>query len=71
MANFRKDTQVYGPALHDKTVFEVPMIANKNGEVVTTENPFPVTITQAIGYSNRSTSCTNSFAVILFCGSSW
>jgi len=56
MANFRKDTQVYGPALHDKTVFEVPMIANKNGEVVTTENPFPVTITQAIGYSNRSTS---------------
>src|SRR5210317_40394 len=56
MANFRKDTQVYGPALHDKTVFEVPMIANKNGEVVTTENPFPVTITQSIGYSNRSTS---------------
>jgi len=56
MANFRKDTQVFGPRGHDRTVFEVPMIANKNGEVVTTENPFPVTITQAIGYSNRSTS---------------
>ena len=56
MANFRKDTQVFGPTGHDRNVFEVPMIANKNGEVVTTENPFPVTITQAIGYSNRSTS---------------
>src|SRR6056300_753084 len=56
MANFRKDLQVFGPRGHDNTVFEVPMIANKNGEVVTTENPFPVTITQAIGYSNRSTS---------------
>jgi len=55
MANFRKDTQTFGPAGHDKTVFEVPMIANKNGEVVTTENPFPVTITQSIGYSARST----------------
>ena len=56
MANFRKDTQVFGPTGHDRNVFEVPMIANKNGEVVTTENPFPVTITQSIGYSNRSTS---------------
>ena len=55
MANFRKDTQVFGPLGHDKTIFEVPMIANKNGEVVTTENPFPVTITQSIGYSARST----------------
>ena len=55
MANFRKDTQVFGPLGHDRTVFEVPMIANKNGEVVTTENPFPVTITQSIGYSARST----------------
>ena len=56
MANFRKDTQTFGPRGHDQTVYEVPMIANKNGEVVTTENPFPVTITQSIGYSNRSTS---------------
>ena len=55
MANFRYDLQDFGPKGHDRTVFEVPMIANKNGEVVTTENPFPVTITQAIGYSNRST----------------
>src|SRR6056300_1160454 len=55
MANFRKDLQDCGPYGHDRSVFEVPMIANKNGEVVTTENPFPVTITQAIGYSARST----------------
>jgi hypothetical protein len=55
MANFRKDLQQFGPNGHDRTVFEVPMIANKNGEVVTTENPFPVTITQSIGYSARST----------------
>lgn len=55
MANFRFDLQDFGPRGHDRTIFEVPMIANKNGEVVTTENPFPVTITQAIGYSNRST----------------
>ena len=44
MANFRKDLQDFGPYGHDKSVFEVPMIANKNGEVVTTTNPFPVTI---------------------------
>lgn len=55
MANFRFDLQDFGPRGHDRTIFEVPMIANKNGEVVTTENPFPVTITQAIGYSARST----------------
>ena len=42
MANFRKDTQVFGPTGHDRNVFEVPMIANKNGEVVTKANRFPV-----------------------------
>jgi len=36
MANFRKDTQTFGPKGHDVTVFEVPMLANKNGRVVTT-----------------------------------
>jgi hypothetical protein len=36
MANFRKDLQDFGPYGHDKSVFEVPMIANKNGRVVTT-----------------------------------
>jgi hypothetical protein len=30
MANFRKDQQVFGPTGHDKTVFEVPMIAVEN-----------------------------------------
>ena len=39
-ANFRKDTQVF---LNDsKTIFEVPMIATKDGNVVDKTNPFPV-----------------------------
>jgi hypothetical protein len=42
MASFRKDTQTFGPTGADVSVFQVPMIANKNGEVVTTTNPFPV-----------------------------
>jgi microcystin degradation protein MlrC len=44
MASFRKDTQTFGPTGADVSVFQVPMIANKNGEVVTTTNPVPVTI---------------------------
>jgi hypothetical protein len=44
MANFRITDNSFGPFGHDRNVFEVPMLANKNGEVVTTENPFPVTI---------------------------
>lgn len=44
MANFNKDTQAFGPRGHDATVFEVPMIANKNGQVVAADNPFPVTM---------------------------
>ena len=51
--NYRKDTQQF--LADSKTIYEVPMIANKNGDIVTTENPFPVTITQSIGYSARST----------------
>ena len=42
-ANFRKDTQAF---LNDsKTIFEVPMIATKDGNVVDTNNPFPVITT--------------------------
>lgn len=42
-ANFRKDTQAF---LNDsKTIFEVPMIATKDGNVVDRVNPFPVTPT--------------------------
>ena len=42
MAQFRKDTQVF---LNDsKTIFEVPMIATKDGEVVGASNPLPVTL---------------------------
>ena len=45
MANFRKDTQAF---LNDsKTIFEVPMIATKDGQVVSNTNPFPVTIDPA------------------------
>jgi hypothetical protein len=44
MASFRKDTQTFGPTGADVSVFQVPMIANKNGEVVTTTNRFPVDI---------------------------
>ena len=36
MANFRKDLQDFGPNGHDRSVYEVPMLANKNGRVVTT-----------------------------------
>lgn len=51
MANFNKNTQVFGPHGHDKTIFEVPMIATKDGQVVTHENPFPV----SVSFSNTST----------------
>lgn len=42
MVQFVKTTQKYGQTAN--TVFEVPMIANKNGEIVTASNPFPVTM---------------------------
>lgn len=42
MVQFVKTTQKYGQIAN--TVFEVPMIANKNGEIVTASNPFPVTM---------------------------
>lgn len=61
MANFRKDLQAFGPTGHDKTVFEVPMIANKNGEVVTKENPFPVTFSQAIGQNSGTSTANDAF----------
>jgi len=61
MANFRKDTQVFGPTGHDRTVFEVPMIANKNGEIVTKENPFPVTFSQSIGPSAGTSTSNDAF----------
>jgi len=53
MANFRKDTQTFGPRSHDVTVFEVPMIANKNGEVVSESNPFPVRLSNLVSESTR------------------
>jgi hypothetical protein len=42
MAQFRKDTQIFLD--QSKTIFEVPMIATKDGEVVGTSNPLPVTL---------------------------
>jgi len=61
MANFRKDQQVFGPTGHDKTIFEVPMIANKNGEIVTKYNPFPVTISNAIGSTDITSASSDAF----------
>lgn len=34
MANWRKDLQNYGPFGHDRTVFEVQMIADKDGNII-------------------------------------
>lgn len=48
MANFRITDNQFGPTGADRSVFEVPMIANKNGEVVSNTNPFPVTGSVAI-----------------------
>jgi hypothetical protein len=42
MAQFNKNTQDF--LNQERTLFEVPMIANKNGEVVTIDNPFPVSL---------------------------
>ena len=46
MAQFNKSTQDF--LNQERTLFEVNMIANKNGEVVTLDNPFPVTGTVGI-----------------------
>jgi hypothetical protein len=51
MAQFNKSTQDF--LNQERTLFEVNMIANKNGEVVTLDNPFPVTGT--VGISTSST----------------
>ena len=46
MAQYNKSTQDF--LNQERTLFEVPMIANINGEVVSTTNPFPVTGTVGI-----------------------
>ena len=60
MANFRKDTQTFGPTGADRTVFEVPMIATKDGNVVSQTNPFPVTIS-SISQSSSAETNTDAF----------
>jgi hypothetical protein len=42
MAQFNKNDQDF--LNQERTLFEVNMIANKNGEVVTVDNPFPVSL---------------------------
>ena len=42
MAQFRKDTQTFLD--QSKTIYEVPMIATKDGNIVGTSNPLPVTL---------------------------
>ena len=46
MAQFNKNEQDF--LNQERTLFEVNMIANKNGEVVSSTNPFPVTGTVGI-----------------------
>ncbi len=46
MAQFNKNTQDF--LNQERTLFEVNMVANKNGEIVSTTNPFPVTGNVAI-----------------------
>jgi len=50
MAQFNKNTQDF--LNQERTLFEVNMVANKNGEVVTIDNPFPVTGTMGISTSS-------------------
>jgi len=52
MAQFNKNTQDF--LNQERTLFEVNMIANKNGEVVTIENPFPVTGTVSISTTSSA-----------------
>lgn len=64
MAQFNKNTQDF--LNQERTLFEVPMIANKNGEVVSTDNPFPVTGTVGISSEtvvtiNPDTTSVDSF----------
>lgn len=44
MANFRITDNSFGPFGHDRTVFEVNMLATKDGAVVSNTNPLPVTL---------------------------
>ena len=56
MSQFNKDTQTYidgRRVLHD-----VHMIANKNGDIVTTDNPFPIT-------GNVNTTITDVITVVV------
>jgi hypothetical protein len=60
MAQFNKNEQDF--LNQERTLFEVNMVANKNGEVVTIDNPFPVTFppiaTDAFGRLRTSTPLT-------------
>jgi hypothetical protein len=52
MAQFNKNEQDF--LNQERTLFEVNMIANKNGEVVTIDNPFPVTGTVSISTTSSA-----------------
>ena len=60
MANFRKDTQQFGLQNQGQNIYEVPMIATKDGNVVSQTNPFPVTIS-SISQSNAAETNTDAF----------
>jgi hypothetical protein len=64
MAQFNKITQDF--LNQERSLFEVPMIANKNGEVVSTDNPFPVTGTVGISSETLITINPDTNAVDAF-----
>ena len=58
MTQWRSDNQQFLD--HNKTIFEVPMIATKDGNVVSQTNPFPVTIS-SISQSSSAETNTDAF----------
>lgn len=64
MAQFNKNDQDF--LNQERTLFEVNMIANKNGEVVATDNPFPVTGTVGISSETLVTINPDTTAVDAF-----
>ena len=64
MAQFNKSTQDF--LNQERTLFEVNMVANKNGEVVALDNPFPVTGTVGISSDTLITINPDTNAVDAF-----
>jgi len=69
MANFRITDNQFGPTGADRSVFEVPMLANKNGRVVTTtydslvDDRLPV---RAAGTTSKDRLKVSTYATLFF-----